>query len=238
MSILQRVNESNNMKQLKIVSVLLLNGLVVTTPVAAADPILSSHSVEHVETGEGAAHGAAVADTAAVPSHMAIDTGESWVSLQDFLGDDPAMPRTVEKVPTSPSKVLSSLNLADHGAVKPPVEKLIPVQLAPLPPLFERPKESPPITEKVKKVKPTAPQQDVEIVPPVAPVAPVKCAVPELLKPELSKQAKNYASDTATLDALQRAVQDLGLREKMDFLMPQNIKAPSAVVSKAEPVGQ
>jgi hypothetical protein len=235
LSLLQRINESNSMKLFKIGIAFLFGGLVVSMPVAAADPILPPHAVEHAETGVGE-HVAS--PDVAVPTHGATDTGESWMSLQDFLGDDPAMPRKIEKTPTSSSKVLSSLNLTDHAAVKPPVEKFIPVQLAPLPPLFERPKTSPQVVEKTKKVQPVTLKQDIEVVPPVPPVAPAKCAVPELQKPELSKQAKNYASDTATLDALQRAVQDLGLRDKMDFLMPQNIRAPSAVISKVKPVGQ
>lgn len=171
-----------------------------------------------------------VAQTAGAEEAAAsVTTAGNWQPLEQFLqqGDVAAAPPPVEK--SVPGALLLPSLGAERGAapVLAPVA-LKPVEFAALPPLFERPKPAPPLPAKTPRVdKKVLPQLVASVEKPVPPAKDPACA-----PPEMTKQAKNYASDSATLEALQQAVKELRLDERLDFMTPAKISAPTATVQK------
>lgn len=148
----------------------------------------------------------------------------NWQTLEQFL-QQPATPPVAQTEPV-PDKPAGAL-LPSLGSERPPTPLLAPVAIKPvefaaLPPLFERPKPTPPMTaKKLTPEKKVLPQLVATIEKPQAPAKTEACA-----PPEMTKRAKNYASDSATLEALQQAVKELKLDERLDFMQPPKTSTP------------
>ncbi len=164
----------------------------------------------------------AAAEAAAAPM---TSTGH-WQSLEQFLQQaDDRLPvgEDAARGPLLPS-------LGSPQSVTPVLAPLTikPVEFAALPPLFERPKPAPPMPAKLLSTdKKVLPQLVASVEKPVPPAKDAACA-----PPEMSKRAKNFASDSATLEALQQAVKELRLDERLDFMPPAKISAPTATIQK------
>lgn len=163
----------------------------------------------------------AAAEAAAAPM---TSTGH-WQSLEQFLQADDRLP-----VGDDAAHGLLLPSLGSQQSVTPVLAPVTikPVEFAALPPLFERPKPAPPMPAKpLSTDKKVLPQLVASVEKPVPPAKDVACA-----PPEMSKRAKNFASDSATLEALQQAVKELRLDERLDFMPPAKISAPTATIQK------
>lgn len=145
----------------------------------------------------------------------------NWQTLEQFLQQPVTQTApVVVEMPAGP--LLPSLG-AEHttAPILTPVE-MKPVEFAALPPLFERPKPTPPLAaKKLASEKKVLPQLLATVEKPQAPAKTEACA-----PPEMTKRAKNYASDSATLEALQQAVKELKLDERLDFMQPPKTSTP------------
>lgn len=145
----------------------------------------------------------------------------SWQTLEQFL-QQPAIPvPSAKDKPTGP--LLPSLGPERAAALQLAPVMIKPVEFAALPPLFERPKPKPPLADQtLPSGKKVLPQLVATVEKPQPPAKTEACA-----PPEMTKRAKNYASDSATLEALQQAVKELKLDERLDFMQPPQTSAPT-----------
>jgi len=145
------------------------------------------------------------------------DDGGSWVSLDQYLKTSPAVPTA--PVGKSATKLLPSLTGQEEkeAPVFVPLPRLV-VDFAGLPPLFERPKPSPLVAD-----KPAPRRAAAVVVPPIESKPSDACSN----DPEAVKRAQAMAKDRETLAALQQAVKELKVQDKVDFMLP-----PHAVVTR------
>ncbi len=164
----------------------------------------------------GAQEGDAVATPAA-----------NWLTLDQFLQQPNIEAASAQGKP--PAQLLPSLG--SERAVAPLLVPVVvkPVEFAALPPLFERVKPVPPQdAKKLSAVKKILPQLVATVEKPQVPSKAEACA-----PPELTKRAKNYASDSVTLEALQQAVKELKLDERLDFMQSPKTSMPPIAAAQA-----
>lgn len=147
----------------------------------------------------------------------------NWQTLEQFLQQPDVSAAPVPSAPDKPTSTALLPSLGPERRAAPLLAPVIikPVEFAALPPLFERAKPVlPQADKKLQPDKKILPQLVATVEKPLPPANTEACA-----PPEMTKRAKNYARDSATLEALQQAVKDLKLDERLDFMQPAKASA-------------